>query len=281
MAILKANGFVIVGTEKRRLFAINENSKGDVYISIRTGRAFGDSSEAPVVVETRISLHPTRESSDKATAVKYHTLLSDGTIDDHVSYTYAVRDVSKNLYFPVCFTRYTKLAGEQYALRGKSLRKANLDIDFGVFDPNQSSFSTSFFVGAPSVAFSRSDCAVLTTRLFQIVIFGTCSQVPATDFANTHFIGTTSPKDITDCDEKRRVVAVMKGLTPDDCCTFRDFRQHELDLLQINRLEKFDIANGRQFNEAERLQIEGGRNLLRQRIRETLALLPDDIGKNF
>jgi hypothetical protein len=261
------------------LFKVTEKKKGDVYFAIRTGRAFGDTPDQ-VLAETRISLHPSLETD--ASLIRFQMKVADqSNIVEGRAFTYAPRNDHGDRFFPVAFTRHTKLAGEHYDIEARSARQSTLDVSFGAINPTAASIAVGVFVGAPTSTFPLARGAVLEARYFKIVVLARLNTtLPSDDLGHTHIVCTVNPVEL-EGKYRCNMVAFMKGLAPDDCDTFMDFRANELNRALLERRYAIDVANGYRFSEAEERGFVEAKANLKQKSDAYIASLPPEIAAQF
>lgn len=113
MALLKDNVVVYIDGKSRRIAAIRENSKGDVYISF-FGLRLGEREDGPVLQEQRLSLHPSWASKTPTSVIKLQTRGKNGDYYDAVAATGASRNVADHLFHPALSLRLSDLSAACY-----------------------------------------------------------------------------------------------------------------------------------------------------------------------
>lgn len=254
MPLAKAELFVTVNGVKRHLINVRENTKGDVYVTVRSGPYWGLGDSRTNVKEVRISIHPTRRSPS-STMIKFQSLLDDGTYQDSVAFTEAVKRAA-GTFAPVCTTRFTRLATSYHDMLPKYAGSDHIQIDFGAFAPEMGCMSIGILVGSPSEPFPTDIGYRLRTALNQIVFFRLDTVgVPASDFAKHMFQGTRDPATLP-ADQQAVASEFNSGLSPDDCQWLLEYYQHKLALDNIETLIDLSASTDLDISDLRSLKVD-------------------------
>ncbi|SHM01370.1 hypothetical protein SAMN05444159_7449 [Bradyrhizobium lablabi] len=239
MALLKANIFVQTSGKKRHMIAIRENTKGDVYITIRGGQNIEmDITGKPKILEVRVSIHPTRDSPT-SNMLKLQRLDDTGRVVDKVAFTDAIKRFPGR-FAVVSSSRFTSLKSTYHDFAAKYESSGYKNIDFGNFDPEQSTATIGLLVGSRGLPFVSPNCARLETSLYQLVFFRKDVNTPASNFGKTLFHETFDPAEISADDFRRDfILAFNQGSSPRQCEWWLDHDSLYLGIDHIKTIRSF------------------------------------------
>ena len=205
----------------RALFSILEKSNGELIMPLtsapRYGRHGGEWDDAPNVLEQRISIHPSSNSSTYTT-IKRTTNLSDNRSLTSVALTDAVKERTG---FSGVFTRRVEdLSGDGYAPLGR-VRLGDRILWVPEFDRKRYTLFFAVYVGHPKMEFNINDrdamllIEPIAFKEFQIITMFWLEPMPShytseIAYNVTHDPQTPSEPNITSS-------SFMSGSSPTDC----------------------------------------------------------------
>lgn len=240
MPLLKINTFVVAGGEKRRFLAIQENSKGDTYVTIRAGFQVGLDPNAVPVKELRISLHPSLNSPD-VTSIKFATATADGQNKLAYSATRVVK-LYPGYFTPLYICRLPYFKDTYHGLSESKFKKSGY-IDFGDFDQSIETVSVSIILGGLGAPYPFDNAAIVSSKNFQIILLLHKAQgLNAIEHSQAISI-LAPPKDPSlSPEEQAATLNFFTAFTANEACEMLNYMHAALTVHQVDTI-LFDLSS--------------------------------------